>query len=284
MSSFEGNVDASSAQQAPLNIDVSTAKEANLRQRIAAPSSPTDQLLSPCSKLLNRKRVTSGVPREIFRPPSSTHTSSSSSSSSPSTLRIVLGSSSNNRRNFIRQLFQNVDLLNPDIDEKAIRSEDPYQLPMLIAKAKADALIGRNAISRESLPAVLITSDQIALYKDEIREKPVDRDEAKRFLNSYCNSSVSTVCAVVATHLPSMRQAADTSVSTVYFGDISSAEVGRIIDRGVVFTACGGFDIKDEDMSKHITELDGTEDCIMGMPLGLTKELVDKVSVQPASG
>ena len=131
------------------------------------------------------------------------------------------------------------------------------------------------------MPVVLITSDQIALYKNEIREKPIDQDEAKRFLHSYSNSSVSTVCAVMATHLPSMRQASNVSVSTISFGDISASEVDRIIGRGVVFTACGGFDIEDEDMSQRITNLDGTVDCIMGMPLALTRDLVDRVAAPP---
>ena len=273
MSSFSTNT--SDVQQAPLNISISTAKNVEGNGSTQPPSSPTDQLLSPCSRLLNRKRIASGVPREIFKPPSVA--SSSSSFASSSATRIILGSSSNNRRSLIKQLFQHVDLLSPDINEKAIRSEDPYQLPILIAKAKADALISRNLISAETLPVVLITSDQIALYKDEIREKPIDRDEAKCFLESYSNSSVSTVCGVVATHLPSMRQAVDTSVSSVFFGNISSEEIDRIINRGVVFTACGGFDIKDEDMSKSITRLEGSEDCIMGMPLTVTKRLVDQV-------
>ena len=272
MSSYSDSENASVVQQEPLNIRISTVKKGGAHQPVGAPSSPTDQLLSPCSKVLNRKRITSGMPKEIFKPPSC------ASSSSSSTTRIILGSSSNNRRNLINQLFKNVDMMSPDIDEKAIRSEDPHQLPILIAQAKTDSLISRIPISEETLPIVLITSDQIALYKDEIREKPVDRNEAKRFLESYCNASVSTVCAVVATHLPSMRQAVDTSVSSVFFGDISSEEIDRIINRGVVFTACGGFDIKDEDMSKRIVRLEGAEDCIMGMPLAVTKSLVDKVS------
>ena len=95
----------------------------------------------------------------------------------------------------------------PDIDEKAIRHDDPYTLPVLIAKAKAEAIIGR--LDKNMSPFVLLTSDQIVLFGNEIREKPVDENEAEKFLSSYSNQNVSTVSAVVATHFPSGKSIHD---------------------------------------------------------------------------
>lgn len=124
-------------------------------------------------------------------------------SSPPTELPIVLGSSSINRHNILNLLGWNYKIMVPDIDEKSIRNDDPYLLPILIAKAKATAIFERLK-EEECLDSfILLTADQIVLFGEEIREKPVDEEEAVRFLTSYSNQKVSTLSAVVATHYPS---------------------------------------------------------------------------------
>jgi septum formation protein len=131
----------------------------------------------------------------------------------------------------------------PGIDEKAIRTSDPKLLPALIAKAKAEAIFERlkadyGADSTKSF--ILLTADQIVLYKGEVREKPETREEAHSFLSSYSDDSVSTISAVVATHFPSGRQAHEVEVATVYWNKISAEVVHRVVDRNEVFTSAGG--------------------------------------------
>lgn len=50
----------------------------------------------------------------------------------------------------------------------------------LIARAKAAALL-----PQVKEPSVLICSDQVIRCNGEVREKPVDEEEARRFLKSY---------------------------------------------------------------------------------------------------
>ena len=56
------------------------------------------------------------------------------------------------------EMGYNFSTLNPDIDEKAIRHPNPYVLPTLVARAKADALV-----KRVNIPALIITADQVVL-------------------------------------------------------------------------------------------------------------------------
>ena len=122
-------------------------------------------------------------------------------SSKPTALPLILGSSSKNRQTILNLANWAHTVLVPNIDEKEIRDDDPYLLPVLIAKAKAAAILMRLDLTGE--PFVLLTSDQIVLFGSEIREKPIDETEAFRFLSSYSNQEVSTISAVVATHYPS---------------------------------------------------------------------------------
>ena len=119
----------------------------------------------------------------------------------PTALPLILGSSSKNRQTILNLASWVHTVLEPNIDEKEIRDDDPYLLPVLIAKAKAAAILTRFDLT--GAPFVLLTSDQIVLFGSEVREKPIDEAEAFRFLSSYSNQEVSTISAVVATHYPS---------------------------------------------------------------------------------
>lgn len=119
----------------------------------------------------------------------------------PTEFPITLGSSSANRQRVLSLAGWKFEVLVPDIDEKAYRNDDPYQLPAIIAKAKATAILGR--LSGNCEPFILLTADQVVLFQDEVREKPIDEKQAAYFLTSYSNQEVHTISAVVATHYPS---------------------------------------------------------------------------------
>ena len=106
-------------------------------------------------------------------------------------MTLILGTSSSFRRSFFKTAFQDfliedesTQFLTPDIDEKAIRHEDPSILCQKIAIAKCDAIVEKYG---KILPqnAIVLCFDQVVVCNNEIREKPIDTDELRRFLQSY---------------------------------------------------------------------------------------------------
>jgi predicted house-cleaning NTP pyrophosphatase (Maf/HAM1 superfamily) len=124
--------------------------------------------------------------------------------------------------------------LSPDIDEKAIRRDRPEDLCLAIAEAKMDKILlllntpladdsasrelkpmqelFAHAVQMSSSPALppgdsdnnnnleefwIITGDQVAVYENCVREKPLTREENVAFLQSYRGSSVETVAGTV---------------------------------------------------------------------------------------
>jgi len=81
-----------------------------------------------------------------------------------------------------------------DIDEKAIRHDDPRRLTLLLAHAKADALLPRIHTG------LLITSDQVVMCNGAMLEKPDNSEEARRYLEGYAQFPAETVTAVVVTN------------------------------------------------------------------------------------
>lgn len=154
------------------------------------------------------------------------------------------------------------------------------ELPILIAKAKAEALFHRikeQNIMFASFPGLIITMDQVTLYKNSVREKPSDRSEAIEFLSSYSNESVSTLSAVCITHYPSGVQKTGIDVASVHWKAIPSATIRKVVDKGDIFSSAGGFRIEDEDLSVCIDHIEGTIDSVVGFPVELTEQLIGEV-------
>lgn len=112
--------------------------------------------------------------------------------------RIILGTASSSRRFVMDQLCKehsfSYEVLKADIDEKAIRHEQPQQLVLALAHAKADAIIQAlqqqqqqetgtsqpGSSSSSSGAGLLITCDQVVVHDGQIREKPEDVEEAHK--------------------------------------------------------------------------------------------------------
>jgi len=55
-------------------------------------------------------------------------------------MKIILGSASARRKDILQQMGYEFEVMSANIDEKAIRFDDPKKLTLAIVNAKADAL------------------------------------------------------------------------------------------------------------------------------------------------
>src|SRR5687768_10843971 len=110
-------------------------------------------------------------------------------------MKMILGSGSKARKAILESMGYDFEVRVSHIDEKGLRNQDPYRLPLVLAQAKADEL--KRQIPE---PTILITSDSIALYEGQVREKPENREQAKEFLRSYSDKPVEVATAVVVTN------------------------------------------------------------------------------------
>jgi septum formation protein len=242
-------------------------------------SSPTDEVLSPISQqLLKPFQFNSQMPGE-FNSTKYDLESNIVATDSPCEghTELILASASTNRRAILKQLKWSHQLMSPDIDEKSIRTDDHLDLPVTIAIAKAAAVMSKLREARHPNRCIVITSDQVVLFQGSVREKPESREEAVRFLSSYSSNSVRTVSGVVVTEYPSGTQRSATDVASVHWGVISDHVVQKVVDKGEIFSSAGGFRIDDEDLSPLIHQTEGGVDSILGLPVALTKSLIEVV-------
>ena len=210
-------------------------------------------------------------------------------------LVVILGSSSSSRRkvfeaSFPPHLFTKIVQISPDIDEKAIRHDDPEMLTKLITQRKDSAVFKKYASTWEAPEKVqtliAITSDQVSVFrggeKPEIREKPVSIEENRAFLRSYSNSSIET-CGFICVHrvdydaagnMVMTRIVSTTDINTVYFNEISEEVITKVISRGDSMHCSGGFVVEDEDLSRCVNRIDGSVEGVMGLDTELLHDLL----------
>ncbi|ESW28040.1 hypothetical protein PHAVU_003G253800 [Phaseolus vulgaris] len=138
--------------------------------------------------------------------------------------KIILGSSSNARREILSEMGYEFTIMTADIDEKSIRREKPEDLVMVLAEAKADAIVQRlpagGRLEEDDSTTLLITADTVVVYQGIIREKPTSEKEAREFIKGYSGSHAAVVGSVVVTNLATGKRVGGWDSAEVYFLEI----------------------------------------------------------------
>ncbi len=189
-------------------------------------------------------------------------------------MKIILGSASANRKKVLERMGYTFEVLRADIDEKAIRSTNTRKLPLLIARAKAEALL-----PRITEPAILITADQVTLWNNEVREKPKDADEARKFLKTMSESGLPSYSlnGVVVVNTATGKREEGSEASYTLFRPIPDSVIRKLIESGEIFNWAGGYTPEHPLLDSYIECIQGEEGSVLGMPIVLVRRLIEAV-------
>ena len=187
-------------------------------------------------------------------------------------LKIILGSASKGRRGVLEKMGYDFSVMSADIDEKAIRHDDPKVLTLILARAKAAALL-----PKIDEPAILITADQVGCWRGEIVEKPADADEARRYLRGYGETPLDTVAGIVVTNTATGKKAEGVDVVRITFAPIPDSLIEEFIMEGDIFSRAGGFSIEEPRLVPYIKSIEGEIESVIGLPRAMTERLIREV-------
>nr|XP_008364993.2 7-methyl-GTP pyrophosphatase-like isoform X2 [Malus domestica] len=204
-----------------------------------------------------------------------------------SSFKIILGSASIARRKILAEMGYEFTVVTADIDEKSIRTEKPEELVLVLAKAKADAIISKlqsinkqekdteptiviaadtaEAISqklpvgdyiKDAKPTLLVTSDQVVVYEGVIREKPSSKEEARQFLKDYSGGHAATVGSVHVTNLKTGFSKGEWDRVEIYFHKIPDEVIEKLIEEGIVLKVAGGLIIEHPLILPYVKEVE----------------------------
>ncbi|KAI6688841.1 hypothetical protein NL676_025669 [Syzygium grande] len=225
-----------------------------------------------------------------------------------SPFKIILGSSSIARRKILAEMGYEFTVMTADIDEKSIRKDKPEELVMALAEAKATAITSKlqrinsqakdsepiiliaadtaEAISqkiplgdyiKDADPTLLITSDQVVVYGDAVREKPSSKEEAREFLKGYSGGHAATVGSVSVTNLKTGSRKGEWDRVEIFFHEIPDDIIEKMVEEGIVLNVAGGLIIEHPLILPFVKQVVGTTDSVMGLPKALTEKLIKEV-------
>ncbi|KAI8913861.1 inosine triphosphate pyrophosphatase-like protein [Powellomyces hirtus] len=194
---------------------------------------------------------------------------------------LILGSSSKYRAHLLTAASIPFTILTFPIDEKnnipgRTATSTPSETALAVARAKAAALLANRA--EDVRNALVVTCDQVVSCGGEMREKPKDEAECRRYLKGYESQPAETHSAVVVTNTSTGAVAEGVDVARQHFLPLPAHIIDALIAKRDVMYCAGGFMIDDPIMFPYLGAREGDEDSIIGMPLVLLKRLIEQVS------
>ncbi len=174
---------------------------------------------------------------------------------------LILASSSKYRKMLLQRLNIPFDYRSPDIDESPKAGESPIEVVQRLASEKAQA------VSIANPQAVVIGSDQIAVFDGRIVGKPGNHEAATQQLSSFSGQVVEFLTAVSVICRASGFQEQHIDSTRVGFRQLQADEINRYLKSEKPFDCAGAF--KAESLGIVLFESIISEDptALIGLPL-----------------
>ena len=187
--------------------------------------------------------------------------------------RIILGSNSPRRK----ELLAGLDIeFTVDTGNNFEEVYDPLtsqeRIPEILSEGKSYGF--HRDLEKDE---ILITSDTLVLCEGRVMGKPHSRDDAMDMLRHLSGKSHKVITAVTVRDAEKHVTVSDTAV--VYFKNLSDNEIDYYVDTYKPFDKAGAYGIQEWIGYIGIDKIEGSYFTIMGLPVHLVYELLNKFSV-----
>lgn len=194
-------------------------------------------------------------------------------------LPLILASASPRRRALLAALGRPFTVQVADIDETARPGEPPIAYALRLARAKARVVA--EATAEQASPALVVGADTIVVLDGAILGKPATAEEARAFLRRLRGRRHLVVTAVAVLPQGVGRRSAEDGQASwaatgVWMRGFSDAEIEAYVASGDALDKAGGYAIQHPSF-QPVAALQGSETNVIGLPLGLTAWLLDRV-------
>ena len=181
-------------------------------------------------------------------------------------MKVILASGSPRRRELLKSIYSNFEVITSDADE-SISDCEPDKLVEELSYRKAKAVYDK-VYDELDEDYMVIGADTIVYYDGEVLGKPIDSDDAKDMLSMLSNRTHQvytgvTVIARVSCFKTSFSFSEKTDVT---FYPIDSFEIADYVKTGSCLDKAGSYGIQDE-FCKHVKKIDGDYNNVVGLPV-----------------
>lgn len=186
---------------------------------------------------------------------------------------LILASSSKYRKMLLQRFGVAFDCQSPEIDESVLENESPHDLVVRLATRKA------NTVSLEHPAAIIIGSDQLAVFKGRIIGKPGGMQAAFKQLTSFSEQTVEFLTAGSVQSHDSGFNEWHVDRTRVIFRKLQAAEIERYLEQEKPFDCAGAFKAESLGITlfEHILSEDPT--ALIGLPLIHTAAMLRRAGI-----
>ena len=188
--------------------------------------------------------------------------------SAPAPRPLILGSTSAYRRELLQRLRLPFEVVSPEVDETPSPGENPRDLALRLALAKARAVAARQP------SAVVIGSDQVADLGGEPLGKPGTHERAVAQLRRMRGRTVIFQTAVAVVCLETGFEQVELAPVRVHFRDLTDAEIENYLRAETPYDCAGS--AKSEGLGIALLDTIESDDptALVGLPLIRTARLL----------
>jgi septum formation protein len=186
--------------------------------------------------------------------------------------RLVLASASPARLNLLRQAGLAPEVIVSGVDEDALSAPTPAELALVLAEAKAAAVVARP----EAAGALVIGCDSVLELDGEALGKPADAEEATSRWKAMRGRAGVLRTGHCVTDAATGRIASSTASTTVNFGEPTDAEIAAYVASGEPLYVAGAFTL-DGRSAPFIDSIEGDPGNVIGLSLPLLRRLLGEL-------
>lgn len=186
--------------------------------------------------------------------------------------QFVLASKSHRRHQLLAALGLDFVVDAADVDETPLPGEPPDELVCRLCRAKAAAVAERHP------GKVVLAADTLVVLEGTLLGKPADPLEAVAMLvalRDRIHMVYTAVCVMSGESVETKVSATDVKMRAY-----SDAEVGAYVETGDPLDKAGAYGIQDPQFAP-VMSWDGCYSAVMGLPMGLAAEMLERAGVAP---
>lgn len=186
-------------------------------------------------------------------------------------MKLLLASQSPRRKELLEKLGYNFEVIKFSCDESFPKDLPASEVAGFISQKKADYY------KDLGVDEVLITSDTVVVFNNQILGKPKDREDAFCMLRKLSGNTHEVFSGITIKTNSQTITKIDRALVT--FSNFSDEEINYYIESGSPFDKAGGYGVQDWLGMSKITKIEGSYYTIMGLPTHLVYNELSKLNL-----
>ena len=187
-------------------------------------------------------------------------------------MRVILASSSPRRKELMKELNIPFEIIVDSVNETFDTNKNIYEASMEVSKRKAKAVY-----DKLDGDVIVIGSDTIVAFENEIYGKPNDYNEAFKMLEKFSNNThevISSLCLLIRKDGKEYEELTYDKCE-VTIDHMTEEDINDWINSNDVYSKAGAYAIQ-EGFGKYIKSINGDYFTIVGFPIHKVYELLKK--------